>query len=450
MSMAMSFCPWLTVRPPRSGINLFTTDCSKRKIDDIVSGFSKSNNRNLYRNPRMPREDEKMGGVLPSQYLRSLVDKARIVPAGGKGSVKDNIQPASIDLTLGPVAYRLQSSFLPQSDTVENKMKDLVMYEVDLNKGGILEREAVYLIPLNESLNLTGTGISGKTNPKSSTGRLDVFTRVITDLNNRFEDIVQDYFGHLYLEVVPRSFTIRVRSGMRLNQLRLFKTSPQEPFAATAGISKACFPNHIAGGELRDLYEKEKLLFYGSGEPIEDDFHIRQGDGLLMGVDLADPSGDGGPIGYKAKKNSQVIDLERIGEYEADDFWEPIHPPRDGRLILEPEEFYIFASKERIRVPLDYAAEMVEFDSGSGELRTHYAGFFDPGFGYGKAGEIKGTKAVLEVRPHDVPFIIEDGQILFKMRYERMAEKPDIWYGKEIGSNYHDQALRLSKQFRQG
>ncbi|MGK7346726.1 MAG: 2'-deoxycytidine 5'-triphosphate deaminase [Candidatus Nitrospinota bacterium M3_3B_026] len=397
----------------------------------------------------MTRAGKQSGGVLPSQELRRLVDKAKIVPTSGKGSVKDNIQPASIDLTLGPKAYRLQSSFLPQSDTVENKMKDLIMYEVDLDRGGILEREAVYLIPLNESLNLTGTGISGKTNPKSSTGRLDVFTRVITDLNNRFEDIVQDYFGHLYLEVVPRSFTIKVRSGMRLNQLRLFRVT-EEPSAAETGISKAYSPNHIAGGELRDLYEKEKLLFYGSEEPIEDDFHIRQGDGLLMGVDLADPSGDDGPIGYKAKKNSQVIDLEKIGEYDADDFWEAIYPPKNGRLILEPEEFYIFASKERIRVPLSCAAEMVEFDSGSGELRTHYAGFFDPGFGYGKAGEIKGTKAVLEVRPHDVPFIIEDGQILFKMRYERMVEKPGIWYGKEIGSNYYDQALRLSKQFRQG
>jgi dCTP deaminase len=165
-----------------------------------------------------------------------------------------------------------------------------------------------------------------------------------------------------------------------------------------------------------------------------------------MSVDLA--HSDAGAIGYMAKKNSHVVDLEQIAHYDADDFWETLHPPRNGRLILEPEEFYIFASKERIRIPLDCAAEMVEFDAGSGELRTHYAGFFDPGFGYGGSGEVLGTKAVLEVRPHDVPFIIEDGQILFKMKYERMSSPPDIWYGTELGSNYHDQTLRLAKQFK--
>jgi len=207
--------------------------------------------------------------------------------------------------------------------------------------------------------------------------------------------------------------------------------------------------HYIGAAELKKLYSSERLLFDARGEFINAAERHIGGDGLLMSIDLTSPLGKSAPVGYKAKKNSQVIDLaEEVGAYDPDDFWEAIHPPKNGRLILEPEEFYIFASKERIRIPLNRAAEMVEFDSGAGELRTHYAGFFDPGFGYGKDGSVNGTKAVLEVRPHDVPFIIEDGQILFKMKYERMLSEPDIWYGSEIGSNYHDQTLRLSKQFR--
>ncbi|MBI4828195.1 MAG: 2'-deoxycytidine 5'-triphosphate deaminase [Nitrospinae bacterium] len=377
------------------------------------------------------------GGVLPAADLTGLIDEGRIVHTTG-GITPDHIdravqiQPASIDLRLGHVAYRLQSSFLPQQHLVQDRMQDLIMYKVDLNEGGILEREAVYLIPLVESLRLP-SNIKGKTNPKSSTGRLDIFTRVITDCSNRFEDIAPGYAGHLYLEVVPRSFTVKVRTGMRLNQLRLFYVDT-EP---------------IQGQELRERYLNDQMLYTDDGEVFDSELAARF-DGVLMGVDLTAPNGEGAPIGYRARKNSQVIDLDRVGAYDADDFWDPIMPPKSGRLILEPEEFYIFASKERIRVPLSCAAEMVEFDAGSGELRTHYAGFFDPGFGYGRAGEIKGTKAVLEVRPHDVPFAIEDGQVLFKMKYERMVAEPSIWYGAEIGSNYHNQTLRLAKQFTSG
>ena len=375
--------------------------------------------------------------VVPSQGLSKLMDDGIILNAD-----KKNIQPASVDLTLGSKAYRLQASFLSQSDTVRNRMKGLIMYEVDLDRGAILEREAVYLVPLEEKLRLP-EHIEGKTNPKSSTGRLDVFTRVITDRCRRFEEIAPGYDGELFLEVVPRSFTIKVKSGQRLNQLRLFANP------SVGGEKEPRDNPFINGAGLEEEYSSQKLLFGNDGEFLADAGKHISKDGLLMGVDIISPCGPGGPIGYKAKKNSKVIDLEKIAEYDAEDFWEAIYPPKNGRLILEPEEFYIFASKEKIRVPLTCAAEMVEFDAGSGELRTHYAGFFDPGFGYGKNGEVKGTKAVLEVRPHDVPFIIEDGQILFKMKYERMAAKPDIWYGSEIGSNYYDQTLRLSKQFRQ-
>lgn len=380
------------------------------------------------------------GGVLHAARIEELIAGGQIAVLGANKAGKRDlpidtaiqVQPASLDLRLGHVAYRLQSSFLPQQHTVQERMSDLVMYEVDLDKGGILEREAVYLIPLMESLDLP-SGVMGKTNPKSSTGRLDVFTRVITDYSARFEDIEPGYRGPLYLEVVPRSFTVKVRSGMRLNQIRLFYKDT-EP---------------VRGEELKARYRRDALLFTDSGRFLDLDAQVRF-DGVLMGIDLTTPNGNGNPIGYRARKNSQVIDLDRVGAYDADDFWDPIMPRKNGRLILEPEEFYIFASKERIRVPLSCAAEMVEFDAGSGELRTHYAGFFDPGFGYGRAGEINGTKAVLEVRPHDVPFIIEDGQILFKMKYERMVAEPTIWYGAEIGSNYHNQTLRLAKQFTSG
>ncbi len=380
------------------------------------------------------------GGILPSQDIQSLIDSSDIQCRYKDGSTP-GIQPASLDLTLGPTAYRLQASFLPQSKTALEGMKDLVMYEVNLEKGAVLEREAVYLIPLRERLSLPYYA-RGKTNPKSSIGRLDVFTRVITDYASRFEETPARYHGELFLEVVPRSFTIKVTTGQRLNQLRLFEAAPR-----TIDLIDAIERESIEGLELQNFYHEEKLLFDGEGEFIGDHEKHISNDGLLMSVDLTSTNGE--PIGYKAKKNSQVIELGKIGHYEADDFWEPIAPPKNGKLILEPEEFYIFASKEYIRVPLTCAAEMVEFDAGSGELRTHYAGFFDPGFGYGKSGEVKGTKAVLEVRPHDVPFIIEDGQILFKMKYESMTAKPDIWYGREIGSNYHNQGLRLSKQFKQ-
>ncbi|MDH4184325.1 MAG: 2'-deoxycytidine 5'-triphosphate deaminase [Nitrospinota bacterium] len=391
----------------------------------------------------MTDKPAKTAGVLPSQALNRMIQEEQIFTSGAPPiDREEQVQPASMDLRLGSRAYRLQSSFLPQSGTVESKMKDLVMYELNLENGAILERGAVYLIPLMEKLALP-EDVRGKTNPKSSTGRLDVFTRVITDYSTRFEEIAQGYHGRLYLEVVPRSFTIKVKAGQRLNQLRLFTgafpSSGEGNRERKIGINDA---------ELSGFYKDEELLIDHQGRFIAKPSSRLTDDGLLMGVDLASPD-DKAPIGYKAKKNSHVIDLEQVGHYCAEEFWEPIFSHRATRLILEPEEFYIFASKELIRVPLSCAAEMVEFDAGSGELRTHYAGFFDPGFGYGKQGEVKGTKAVLEVRPHDVPFIIEDGQILFKMKYERMSHNPDIWYGAEIGSNYHNQVLRLAKQFKQ-
>jgi dCTP deaminase len=358
-------------------------------------------------------------GVLPMQELKALVSQKRIsaeVPVRSR-----QFQPSSMDLRLGRKAYRIRSSFLPQKGSVLDAIKRLTMYEIDLTGGAILERGNVYLAPLLECLDLPET-IRGRANPKSSTGRLDIFTRVITDRCHRFEDVQRGYSGGLYLEIVPRSFTIKVRTGLSLNQLRLFR-------------GKAT----VEDEELGELCSKKPLLFGNDGSKI---WPVING-GLFLGVETR-TNHPHGIIGYMAKKNSSVIDLSRPAKYHVRDFWEPIESPHEDFLILEPEEFYIFASKERVRVPLEYAAEMVEFDAGSGELRTHYAGFFDSGFGYGKR---RGTKAVLEVRPHDVPFRIEDGQLFFKLRFERMAARPPVGYGDAIGSNYGSQELKLSKHF---
>jgi len=368
---------------------------------------------------------ELMTGVIPVQKLKSLIKNGAI--RSGVPLRKDQFQPASLDLRIGKKAYRIRSSFLPQKGSVREKLKDLFMYEIDLSKNGILEKGNIYLIPLMEELNLPDD-IRGRTNPKSTTGRLDIFTRVITDYSHRFEDIDYGYKGELYLEVVTRSFTIKVEPGQCLNQLRLFRGDER-----------------LSDMELKSIYNKYSLLYNDSGKPSKGK-DVKISDGLFMSINLK--GNHHGIIGYKAKKNSSVVDIGRTGFYDEADYWEPIHTPRNDFLILEPEEFYIFSSKERVRVPIEYAAEMVEFDAGSGELRTHYAGFFDSGFGYGANGEIKGTKAVLEVRPHDVPFRIEDSQTFFKIKYERMIEPPETYYGMDIGSSYYNQELALSKQFK--
>lgn len=311
---------------------------------------------------------------------------------------------------------------------------DLVMYEMDLTGGAILEKGHVYLVPLLESLRLPKS-LRARTNPKSTTGRLDVFTRVITDLNIGFDEIRAGYAGPLYLEIVPRSFTIKVKTGMSLNQLRLVRGSAAVP-----------------DSKLRALHKSDPLLYHHhdstqAGTPISNR-DLRTDAGLFLRIDLHGTEGDHELIiGYRAKKNSQVIDLSRIKYYAAADFWEPIRRHRNDSLLLEPEEFYILASKERIRVPVGYAAEMVAYEAACGELRTHYAGFFDPGFGYGR-GELKGTPVVLEVRPHDVPFLIHDGQTFFKVVYEKMMELPTHVYGAGMGSSYQQQGLTLSKHFK--
>lgn len=389
-------------------------------------------------------------GILPVQQLKMLVD-ANVISAPENHPIQEHqFQPNSIDLRLGEKAYRVRCSFLPENETVEEKVEKLQQYSFDITDGAVLEPNCVYIIPLLERLNLPSAprssqkqlfddtsddpelpficeeALTAKANPKSTTGRLDIFTRVITDYSHRFEEIRSGFQGQLYLEVVPKSFPIRVRTGQRLNQLRI-------RHGYTALSDQDILRTHAA----------DPLLFDEDGSPVALD-EIKVQNGLFMSVHLMDKPGE--IVGYKAKKHRDLIDLENINHYNISDFWDPIYAQRDEHLILEPEAFYIFASRERCRIPTHLAGEMVAYDTGSGELRTHYAGFFDSGFG--GSVEAKGARAVLEVRSHDVPFLIEHGQTFCSMIFEPNTEIPDFVYGTDIKSNYQGQGLKLGKHFK--
>ncbi|HWD08902.1 MAG TPA: 2'-deoxycytidine 5'-triphosphate deaminase [Actinomycetota bacterium] len=370
-------------------------------------------------------------GVLPSQWLELAVAQG-VIGSERYRIPRSSIQPASVDLRLGETAYRLRCSFLPEGERIEAKLTELSMGQIDLRDGAILERNRPYLVPLIEELDLP-PGLSARTNPRSSTGRLDIFTRVITDEGHSFDEVPPGYRGRLYLELVSRSFTVFVRTELSLNQLRL-----------QAGKSRRDDPQVVA------MHAAEPILFSGAAAVPAGDLVL--GDGLFLSVDLLGEAG--GRVGFRAKKNSQLLDLTKRNHYDPDDFWEPVHHERGNRLVLEPEEFYLLISKERVRIPPEYSAEMTAYDPTSGELRTHYAGFFDPGFGHTAAtqrapGEQQGSKAVMEVRAHDVPFMLQHGQRVAKLVFEELSEAPSILYGQEIGSSYQHQERMLSKHFAQ-
>ena len=362
-------------------------------------------------------------GILPSQEISNLIARGNITATPSINS--DHIQPASLDLRLGDIAHRVRASFLPgPNGTVEAKIKDLRMARVDLTAAPVLEKDCVYIIPLVEELNLPDN-ISGRANPKSTTGRLDIFTRLITDYGTEFDSVPQGYKGRLYAEVVSRTFTVAVRAGMRLSQLRLVQGSPRSGDRTIKGLD-----------------QEEPLVYLDEGLPGKAQLQR----GLRVTVNL-EASEANEIVAYKAKRYAPVIELDRINFYSTEEFWEVRHQNTNKNLILEPGDFYILASRERVRVPPDFAAEMVPFDPSDGEFRIHYAGFFDPGFGYGSS-EIKGTRAVLEVRAHEVPFLIEHGQLVGRLNYMHLLSRPDKIYGTNIGSSYQHQALTLSKQFR--
>ncbi len=363
-------------------------------------------------------------GVLPSQEIEKLIKAGYI---SSKMAFSGNqIQPASMDLRLGPVAYRVRASFLPgEKATVSSNIEELRMHEIDLTKSAVLEKGCVYIAPLLEELRLP-MSISGKANPKSTTGRLDIFTRLITDYCGEFERVQPGYRGKLYVEIVPRTFSVVVQEGTALNQLRLVRKGGGDE----------------SDKKLGKLDQKESLVFHGNDIPQQ----AKISEGLRISIDLQGSSSSD-IVGYKTKSHTPLIDLSKIDYYDPLEFWEPIKSAKKKRIILNPDDFYILLSKEKIRIPKDFAAEMVAYDPSVGEFRIHYAGFFDPGFGYGN-NDIKGTPAVLEVRSHEVPFLLEDGQIVGRLIYERLLLVPDKIYGVNIGSSYQSQGLSLSKQFK--
>lgn len=356
-------------------------------------------------------------GILPDHQIEALAHARAIMAA--RPFASGQVQPASLDLRLGAKAWRLRASFLPGlGRKVEDVIKRHALHEIDLRQGAVLEAGTVYIAQLQESLALPPE-IAGSTNPKSSTGRIDVFTRVIADNARMFDEIESGYHGPLFAEISPRTFPVLAREGSRLSQMRL-----------RHGDARLDNAGHLA------LHQREALVT--SNAPS---IH----DGVGVSVDLSG-FGAQATIGYRAKRFTGLIDIDVVGQLDPADFWEPMlaHSTRD--LILDPGEFYILASKEAVRVPPDHSAEMKPFDAGVGEFRVHYAGFFDPGFGASEAGGA-GARAVLEVRSHDVPFVLEDGQMVGRLVYERMLARPQTLYGAGLSSNYQAQGLKLSKHF---
>ena len=363
------------------------------------------------------QNDKQQAGLFPRQDIIELVEAGAIIAA--TPVLPNQYQPASLDLRLGTKAYRLRASFLPgRGTTIERRLDSIALHEIDISQGAVLERGCVYLVKIQESLALPAD-VSCSTNPKSSTGRLDVFSRVISDAGSEFDRVPAGYHGALYAEISPRTFSVVVRAGSRLNQARFRRGDVVLDDAA-----------------LKALHQQEVL--------VDDVANIDAG--LKLSVDLRGQSSHG-VIGYRAQRHTDVIDVDSVGRYDILDFWEPLYIRSSGELILDPGQFYILASREHVHIPSSVAAEMVPFDPLVGDFRVHYAGFFDPGFGSGKS---KGSraKAVLEVRSFEVPFTLEHGQTIGRLVFEKLRTEPDTLYGGQIGSNYQSQGLRLSKHFR--
>ncbi len=355
-------------------------------------------------------------GVFADHQIAALAQGGAIIPAAPLAP--GQIQPASLDLRLGRRAWRMRASFLPGARSVGEAIERHALHEIDLGPGAVLETNCVYVAELMEGLALP-PDVAASANPKSSTGRIDVFTQVIADRGSAFDTIEAGYRGPLYAEISPRTFPILARAGSRLSQIRFRRGHARLDDAAHA-----------------ELHAREKLV--SSEKPVFCG-------GVTISIDLA--GFGGGLIGYRAKRHTGLIDVDKPASCDAGDYWEPIFASPGGELVLDPGEFYILASKEEVVAPADHAAEMTPFDPLVGEFRVHYAGFFDPGFGMTEDGG-KGARAVLEVRSHDVPFILEDGQPVGRLVYERMAERPRELYGSGLGSNYQAQGLKLSKHFR--
>lgn len=361
-------------------------------------------------------------GVLPSDRLRELVRDGVI--SASETLTEDQFQPASLDLRLGPVAYQIRASFLPGSKaTVMEAVNELLVQQLDLSAGAVLHPKSVYIIPLQERVDLVTPNLSARANPKSTTGRLDVFARLLTDYTDRFDVIEPTYRGPLFVEVSPKTFSVFARAGDRLNQVRFRRSRPNEYHSSAKAAREA------------------QLLWGDDGQPIP---ASDWGEGIWFTIDTRTGLADD-IVGWKAKHHSPVIDLRKVNHYPIREFWEPVHSA--PFLILEVGSFYILGSTERVLVPPAFAAEMVAYDQAMGEFRVHYAGFFDPGFGYHE-GKSQGTRAILEVRSHEIPYVLRDGQPVGRLQFESMLALPSALYGAGSGSSYQDQGLGLSKQFQ--
>lgn len=393
--------------------------------DDLLTRAARTDDARAPEGVRDATQDDsdaavRTTGILPSQDLEHLARVTReILPL--EPLLDDQYQPASLDLRLGPIAYRVRASFLPGKDaTVRDKLEDLAMHKMDIANGGVLERGCVYIVPLLENLALKAR-TSAMGNPKSSTGRLDIFTRLITDGGTEFDRVRERYVGPLYAEVSPRTFSVLVRKGSRLNQIRVRRGNPPSSDKA-----------------MRRLQAEHQVVASISEDDIRN--------GVPVTVDVQGDA-SGGIIGYKARSHTGLIDIDKVRHYEVLEYWEPVYAPRRGGLVLDPADFYILASREAVKVPPTHAAEMIAYDTLVGEFRVHYAGFFDPGFGHPDAGG-EGSRAVLEVRSFGVPFVIEHGQVVGRLEYEPLTAPPVRLYGSTANSSYQRQGIALSKHFK--
>lgn len=387
-----------------------------------------------------PRSSE-YTGILPCQKIREMLASGEIrsarppIDPDHVPIEADQVQPASIDLRLGHYAYPVDTSFLPgERAKVLDKLRDLdeqfERFKIPLANGAVLQKGHLYVIPLLESISLRSE-VAAFANPKSSTGRLDILTRLIADEATSFDQVKEGFKGDLYLEVAPRSFNVVVRTGTRLNQLRFRRTRGEDA-------------KPINAGDWRQLLEQGQIVNLSTLGTQR----LSKTGVLDFTIDLEGAGNDGNLIGFRAKKHTGRIDLDRR-DYDPRDFWEPLQYHKRSSLILDPDEFYILMTREEIGVPPEYAAEMLPYDTRAGEFRVHYAGFFDPGFGWnGTTSRAERSRGVLEVRSHEVPFLLEHGQTVGWLRYERMAARPDLLYGSEIKSNYQGQALKLAKHFK--
>ncbi len=384
----------------------------------------------------LPGRQPAYTGILPYQAIREMVISREIGVSEIFQSIEDDqIQPASIDLRLGEFAYPVDTSFLPgRGVDVLEKMRqldaDFEKFRISLRNGAVLEKGRVYVVPLLETIKLKSE-VAAFANPKSSTGRLDILTRLIADKSVTFDQVEDGYEGHLYIEIAPRSFSVVVRTGTRLNQLR---------FRRTRGVA----PKPITSADWKQLLDEGRVV--ASNDTVEKSKLVDKPGVLPFTIDLMG-EGQNSLVGWRAKKNTKRIDLDRR-DYDPLDFWEPMRFHKEASLILVPDEFYILMTKEAIAVPPYYAAEMLPYDTRAGEFRVHYAGFFDPGFGTSADGKAGSSRGVLEVRSHEVPFLLEHGQTVGWLHYERMADAPSILYGQDLKSNYQGQNLKLAKQFR--